>query len=56
MTNPNSYELSKQADEFLKQYGLDIFGKEKTKESYEQSRFEHRMRTGAYSQNSEKRK
>jgi hypothetical protein len=48
--------LSRQADELLKAAGLDIFGRDKTSESYRQSTFERRMRTGAYSRSSEKRK
>jgi hypothetical protein len=48
--------LSIKADMLLREAGLDIFGRDRTRDSYLQSRFECRMRTGAYSRSSEKRK
>jgi hypothetical protein len=49
-----NYELSREADQILKNAGLDIFGRENG--NYEQIRFEQRMQTGAYSANQSKRK
>lgn len=56
MEPDNSYILMKQADEFLKNKGYTIWGRKKKDSYYQQTRFEARMQTGAYSRNSENRR
>lgn len=48
------FRLSEEADRLLREAGLDIWGRKKTKENYFQSRFEDSAMTGAYSRNSER--
>ncbi len=54
MNQPNQFELSKHADQILKNAGYDIFGR--TDSTHAQISFEYNMRTGAYSSNQSKRK
>jgi hypothetical protein len=56
MEEKTSYELSREADKFLKQHGIDIWGRPKIERNYHQDSFEYRMQKGAYSNNSERRK
>jgi hypothetical protein len=49
-------ELCRQADQFLAEHRLDIFGRPKGESDFQQNRFEGRMQTGAYSNSGEKRK
>jgi hypothetical protein len=58
MTNentPNNADLMKQADELLKSSGCGIWGEQRNRDSYVQSKFEDSMTTGAYSANCSKR-
>lgn len=49
-----SRELNAQADEWLARNGYDIWGKKRTREGYVQDKFEGKMWTGAFRNNSEK--
>jgi len=50
----NSYELCKEADALLASQKLSIWGNERTRDKYLQSRFEDKMQNGAYNNNSER--
>ncbi len=39
----NNFDLSRMADEILRNAGLDIFGRPRTQENYQQSRFEYQI-------------
>ncbi len=55
-TKKKERELSALADAFLRTHGFGIWGEDKDKDTYRQSKFEAHMRTGAYSRNGEKRR
>lgn len=54
--NQNSYQLCRKADEILHNAEFDIFGIARSEKNYLQSRFENSMQTGAYRNNSERRR
>ncbi len=54
LAHASTLELCQEADDMLKDAGFDRWGRENS--DPKQSRFEHRMATGAYSRNSEMRK
>ncbi len=56
MQKPDSWKLSELADKLLKEAGCDIWGEKDTEDRSQQSRFEYRMQTGAYSRSSEKKR
>jgi len=48
-TEKTAYELSKEASEILKEAKYGIWGEEKTREKYLQSRFEYSFPTAPFS-------
>ncbi len=49
-----SRELIAKADEFLARHGYDIWGRKRNREGYIQGKFERRIWTGAFRNNSER--